>query len=171
MPILLPHNNPSLIKFCQLSNVPSQTTRLAQLLELRPTLVNSPETDQLNAVLNLSDYVFQQACRFPEWVDEWANMESAVLLTMSPKQVLPISQAELFELDEKSLMSRLRLFRHQWMCRLIYLDLLQKIDLKDLTKILSELADVCVQTSLSWLKNNYQNLYGDALDSDGELVS
>lgn len=171
MPILLPHNNPSLTQFCQLSSVPNQTSRLAQLLELRPELTNFSDTEQLNAVLNLSDYVFQQACRFPEWVEEWASMESAALLAMSPKQQVPITSADLFELDEKSLMSRLRLFRHQWMCRLIYLDLLQEIDLKDLTKILSELADVCVQTSLSWLKNNYQNLYGDALDSDGELVS
>lgn len=171
MSVLLPHNNPSLARFCQLSNTSCQESRLTQLIELRPSLANFIHTDQLDAVLNLSDYVFQQASRFPEWVDEWADMTSATLLKKSPQYLPPVLAGELFELDEKSLMSRLRLFRHQWMCRLIYLDVLQQIDLKDLTKILSELADACVQTSLDWLKNNYQNLYGDALDSEGERVS
>lgn len=171
MTILLPQNNPSLNQFSQLLNASNQDARLAQLIEVRKSLADFPNQGELDAVLNLSDYVFQQASRFPEWVDEWATMESAGLLAMSPKQCLPIDADELFKLDEKTLMSRLRLFRHQWMCRLIYLDILQRIDLKDLTKILSELADVCVQTSLTWLKNNYQNLYGDALDSEGNLVS
>lgn len=171
MSMMLPHNNPSLAQFCQASNVFEQEPRLAQLIALNPNLANTSNQDQLDAVLNLSDYVFQQACRFPEWVEEWEIMESAALLTISPKLYQPIDNDELFTLDEKSLMSRLRLFRHQWMCRLIYLDILQQIDLKDLTKILSELADVCVQTSLTWLKNNYQNLYGDALDHEGKLVS
>ena len=171
MSILLPQNNPSLPQFSQTLSESKQDSRLAQLIDLRRDLADFPYKDQLEAVLNLSDYVFQQANRFPEWVNEWADMNSAKLLLMSPQRQPPIASNELFELDEKSLMSRLRLFRHQWMCRLIYLDILQQIDLKDLTKILSELADVCVQTSLRWLKNNYQNLYGDALDSQGDLVS
>ncbi|EAQ66554.1 glutamate-ammonia-ligase adenylyltransferase [Marinomonas sp. MED121] len=171
MPSLLPQNNPSLNSFYQTLTLPSQESRLAQLIELRPELSSFPQKEALEAVLSLSDYVFQQAGRFPEWVDGWANLDAESLLQVSPKQEPPILDDTLYTLDEKSLMSQLRLFRHQWMCRLIYLDLLQQIDLKDLTKILSELADVCVQTSLRWLKNHYQNLYGDALDSEGELVS
>ena len=168
---LLPHNNPNLSQFSQTLNANNPASRLDQLVELRPELASLSNKDSLSAVLNLSDYVFQQASRFPQWVEEWESMDAASLLLISPKKLKPIADEEVFELDEKSLMSRLRLYRHQWMCRLIYLDILQQIDLKDLTKILSELADVCVQTSLSWLKNNYQNLYGDALDSDGNLIS
>ncbi|ADZ90154.1 bifunctional [glutamate--ammonia ligase]-adenylyl-L-tyrosine phosphorylase/[glutamate--ammonia-ligase] adenylyltransferase [Marinomonas mediterranea] len=80
-------------------------------------------------------------------------------------------QTALPDWDEPTLMRQLRLYRHWWMTQLISADMEQRISLERLTYILSRLADVTVNASLSWSERNYKDLYGEALDANGEKQS
>jgi len=189
MMAILPAQNPSLSLFVSTRCSERIDSSYQQILASRERLGLPSQGFEIDShfgyliapLFELSDYLCSQIQSSPQWLDEWPNLivhdgdknsvtvKRKELLAISPKNAIPSELTD--PLDELSFISALRHFRNQWMCRLIYLNLLQSIDLKDLTCLLSELADVCTQTSLSWLERHYDDLYGQALDSDGQPQS
>lgn len=123
----------------------------------------------------LSEYVHKQLLRFPYWLEDL--LDSAQ--TLASPTVMQFYAGEkawgkevtedipLPDWDEATLMQQLRRYRHWWMTRLISSDIQQTVDLETLTAHLSKLADVAVNVSQQWSMRQYQNLYGQALDSAG----
>lgn len=137
-----------------------------QMLQLAP--ISSELEQRLTPAWLLSDYFFQQCLRHPDWLDEFEHLTEEELSQISPLQVPPVVTEEM---DEKALLSILRQYRNRWMTRLIWLDLQGQIQLTRLTAMLSEMAQVTIQSSLTWLDTYYRNLYGEALDSAGSKQS
>ncbi|MGB2065153.1 MAG: bifunctional [glutamate--ammonia ligase]-adenylyl-L-tyrosine phosphorylase/[glutamate--ammonia-ligase] adenylyltransferase, partial [Marinomonas gallaica] len=130
---------------------------------------------QAERIWLLSEYVHKQLTRFPHWLE--SLLEPAQ--TLAPPTVEQLYAGEkawgqavseevlLPDWDEAMLMQQLRRYRHWWMTRLITSDIQQTVDLQTLTAHLSKLADVAVNVSQQWSMRQYQNLYGQALDSAG----
>ncbi|TBR37781.1 bifunctional [glutamate--ammonia ligase]-adenylyl-L-tyrosine phosphorylase/[glutamate--ammonia-ligase] adenylyltransferase [Marinomonas agarivorans] len=128
-------------------------------------------------LFELSDYLFRQLQSSPHWLDDLSNLividadevslNITALASLSPRS----NEIDVATLSEDDLMKALRCFRNQWLCRLIFLDLLQCLELTHLTKLLSELADEAITLSVNWSVQNYQTLYGRALDRDKEEQS
>lgn len=130
---------------------------------------------QAERIWLLSEYVHKQLTRFPHWLE--SLLEPAQ--TLAPPTVEQLYAGEkawgqavseevlLPDWDEAMLMQQLRRYRHWWMTRLITSDIQQTVDLETLTAHLSKLADVAVNVSQQWSMRQYQNLYGQALDSAG----
>ncbi|SBS25919.1 Glutamate-ammonia-ligase adenylyltransferase [Marinomonas spartinae] len=169
---------------------PNRSTLYEAIQESRErcglTLLNQEQIDRLEPLWLLSDYLHQQWVRFPHWLDNHlcdttylprpsyeAMMAGEAYFASDAETVKEVLQQdqESMGLDEPSLMKRLRLYRQWWMTHLIALDLQQQISLKELTAMLSGLADASVKASLAWSVHHYQTLYGHALDQQGKVQS
>lgn len=131
---------------------------------------------QAQRVYLLSDYVFKQLCRSPQWLADFL-CPAEQLIEPSVAQFYAgeahwgqtvANDITLPDWDEKTLMQQLRRYRHWWMTRLITSDLEQTVTLETLTAHLSKLADVAVNVSQQWTMRNYLALYGQALDSQSQ---
>ena len=178
--MISPVSNPAYAIFCEQQD--NRGLLHSAIQEARQRHGLSVLTVQQVAILEplwlLSDYLYQQCERFPHWLDDLLVLEDLPNLPSSDDLVsgdFPFPKAtynvSMIELDEAALMKRLRFYRQWWMVRLIALDLQQKLTLKALTLRLSTLADACVNASLHWTTHHYQGLYGQALDSHGQLQS
>ncbi|TDP00498.1 bifunctional [glutamate--ammonia ligase]-adenylyl-L-tyrosine phosphorylase/[glutamate--ammonia-ligase] adenylyltransferase [Marinomonas balearica] len=140
------------------------------------SLLTDEENTRYKQLWLLSDYLHTQ------WVKniKWMRLETD-LDVLSPslshlfcghlKWNTDDPEADLPDWDEATFMRQLRLYRHWWMTQLIVADIEQRISLERLTLILSQLADVAVNASLYWSEKNYQSLYGEALDIEGNKQS
>ena len=132
---------------------------------------------EIGALIELSDFLYSQLLRHPDWIDALMSLTLEEFLAHPPKvsDILPSqdgsSQDEPLQMTEAALMSRLREYRQFCLVRLIFLDLRQVIALEALTQYLSQLADVCVNASLIWLDAHYLALYGRAYDQAGNTQS
>lgn len=179
---MTPNQNPSYALFRQQLDNPSLALEQLQEARLRHGLINltSEHIEQLEPLWLLSDYLHKNLLRYPHWLDELLSLtglqkpslealfagEASFHLAaqeVMDEQVIPSEEAQLLK--------RLRLYRQWWMVRLIALDIQQKISLVELTAHLSALADVSVNASLLWSQQNYAGLYGQALDSRGQVQS
>ncbi|RBO84933.1 bifunctional [glutamate--ammonia ligase]-adenylyl-L-tyrosine phosphorylase/[glutamate--ammonia-ligase] adenylyltransferase [Marinomonas aquiplantarum] len=181
--MFIPSENPSYDVYCE--SIENRVLLLEQLQEARARCclegLDKTQIATLEPLWLLSDYLHTMFMRHPAWLDDVLSLSS---LSISPTidalmageafflQESPVEDAgQLFNLDEPQFLQRLRLYRQWWMVRLIALDLQQKIDLPVLTAHLSKLADVCVNASLLWSQHKYASLYGQALDSAGDVQS
>ncbi len=181
--MFIPSENPSYDVYCE--SIENRVLLLEQLQDARARCclegLDQTQIATLEPLWLLSDYLHTMFMRHPAWLDDVLSLSS---LSISPTidalmageafflQESPVEDAgQLFNLDEPQFLQRLRLYRQWWMVRLIALDLQQKIDLPILTAHLSKLADVCVNASLLWSQHKYASLYGQALDSAGDVQS
>ncbi|WP_394182516.1 bifunctional [glutamate--ammonia ligase]-adenylyl-L-tyrosine phosphorylase/[glutamate--ammonia-ligase] adenylyltransferase [Marinomonas posidonica] len=181
--MFIPSDNPSYDVYCE--SIENRALLLEQLQEARTRCrldaLDQVQIARLEPLWLLSDYLHTMFMRHPAWLDDVLSLSS---LSLPPTidalmagedfflQESPIEETgQLFDLDEPQFLQRLRLYRQWWMVRLIALDLQQKIDLSVLTAHLSKLADVCVNASLLWSQQKYASLYGQALDSAGDVQS
>lgn len=181
--MFIPSDNPSYDVYCE--SIENRALLLEQLQEARTRCrldaLDQVQIARLEPLWLLSDYLHTMFMRHPAWLDDVLSLSS---LSLPPTidalmagedfflQESPIEETgQLFDLDEPQFLQRLRLYRQWWMVRLIALDLQQKIDLPVLTAHLSKLADVCVNASLLWSQQKYASLYGQALDSAGDVQS
>ena len=139
--------------------------------------IDAPTLERAERIWLLSEYVHKQLTRFPNWLETlFESMESVVEPSIAQfysgekhwgKHVSEtVAQPDW---DEITLMQQLRRYRHWWMTRLIAADIEQTISLETLTSHLSRLADVAVNASQQWSMQNYQTLYGQALDQQGQV--
>ena len=140
--------------------------------------LSSQQIHSLEPIWLLSHFVHQQCLRHPAWL-ELMSEDSPLPRTPSIPAIFAgekyfactaqqCPEVDVSTLDEATLMKQLRIYRQWWMVRLISLDIQQKITLSELTRYLSELADVCVNASLQWSQHYYRSLYGYALDQQGQ---
>ena len=177
---MTPAMNPAFQELCDLTQ--NRDLLLQSLQDARQrqglTELDHEQIKDLEPIWLLSNYVHQQCLRHPAWLDELAK--TSVLPNSPSIASLLGGEAHFSELksdavdidfhsiSEADFMKRLRVYRQWWMVRLIALDIEQKITLCDLTRYLSELADVCVNASLQWSQHHYRALYGSALDHQGQ---
>ncbi|KZN13565.1 bifunctional [glutamate--ammonia ligase]-adenylyl-L-tyrosine phosphorylase/[glutamate--ammonia-ligase] adenylyltransferase [Marinomonas sp. TW1] len=181
--MFIPSENPSYDVYCE--SIENRALLLEQLQEARARCgldaLDQTQVARLEPLWLLSDYLHTVFMRYPAWLDDVLSLSS---LSISPTidalmageafflKENPVEETgPLSDLDESQFLQRLRLYRQWWMARLIALDLQQKIDLPILTAHLSKLADVCVNASLLWSQQKYASLYGQALDSAGDVQS
>lgn len=181
--MFIPSENPSYDVYCE--SIENRVLLLEQLQDARAKCclegLDKTQIATLEPLWLLSDYLHTMFMRHPAWLDDVLSLSSlSISLTIDALmageafflQESPVEDAgQLFNLDEPQFLQRLRLYRQWWMVRLIALDLQQKIDLPVLTAHLSKLADVCVNASLLWSQHKYASLYGQALDSAGDVQS
>lgn len=180
----LPHTHPALTEFAAAQQT-EPMSRYAQLLQRRSERGLSNKELEVDSVFGLtvgplfelSDYLFNQLQAAPQWLDAWPALitmaQDTVTLNWEQLQTNSPQKAsiDVSDLTEDELMSLLRLFRNEWLTRLIFLDLLQCIELTRLTALLSELADTCLALSVRWSTKHYAELYGRALDNKGQEQS
>ncbi|WP_240009568.1 bifunctional [glutamate--ammonia ligase]-adenylyl-L-tyrosine phosphorylase/[glutamate--ammonia-ligase] adenylyltransferase [Marinomonas algicola] len=165
------NNNAHLIAYAQAA---CDNKRLLELQE-RYRLQQLPQLteevwEQINGVICVSEYVFLQLLRHPKWIENLVHITPETMPSPSVADLLTSLDNPL-EMDEKALMSRLRLVRQYCMVCLIFLDVRQAISLKKLTNYLTLLADACVNASILWIEHYYLNLYGRAMDAEGNELS
>lgn len=108
----------------------------------------SARQQQLWRVLVGSDYVLEQWLKRPQWL--LARLEGQPALA-SEDYARRLQEVLVTVTDEAELMRQLRLFRHERMQELIWLDLNRLQPMPLLTLALSRLADCCTQQALDWL--------------------
>jgi glutamate-ammonia-ligase adenylyltransferase len=84
---------------------------------------------------------------------------------MIPKEKLAQWLEEQKIVDEISLKQSLRQLRYMVMMGLIQLDFLGKVSLEDVCSLLSDLADLSIQTSISFLSDELEKKYGKPFSS------
>ncbi|MCV2403915.1 bifunctional [glutamate--ammonia ligase]-adenylyl-L-tyrosine phosphorylase/[glutamate--ammonia-ligase] adenylyltransferase [Marinomonas sp. C2222] len=145
------------------------------------TLLTDQQIAQLEPLWVLSDYLHKQFVRFPHWLDDLLKFESfdnepSIAALLAGEDYFHLKSETcpsglLADINEADLMKRLRHYRQWWMVRLIALDIQQKIPLSELTRLLSQLAEVCINASVKWSEQHYLTLYGRPLDSQGKMQS
>ncbi|MFT2111752.1 bifunctional [glutamate--ammonia ligase]-adenylyl-L-tyrosine phosphorylase/[glutamate--ammonia-ligase] adenylyltransferase [Marinomonas sp. 2405UD68-3] len=169
--VMTKNNNPYLIAYAKEKGDAKRLSELQDRYEMHnlPSLADAVWED-INGVICVSDYVYTQLLRHPKWIINLISITPETLPTPSVADIL-ISLDNPLEMDEKALMSRLRLVRQYCMVCLIFLDIRQVIGLKSLTNYLTLLADACVNASIKWIEQYYSTLYGRAIDSNGKDLS
>ena len=165
------NNNPYLVDFALTKGDKKRLEELQDRYRLANLPVLSTDVwEQINGAICVSEYLYSQLLRHPNWISHLINLTPETLPTPSVADLLISLDAPL-EMNEKALMSRLRLVRQYCLVCLIFLDVRQAISLKQLTNYLTLLADACVNASILWIENYYLNLYGRAMDSNGKELS
>ena len=136
---------------------------LSQLSEQAQVLL--PLSEQELHVLSLSDFALKQILvhphilmqirALPPQADEWRKYTSWL-----EKEISLVTH-------EDNLMQVLRIFRHQVLTRIAWMQILEKCTQKDTIQQLSELAETLVVAARDWLYHEYSQSWGIPYDSEG----
>ena len=115
------------------------------------SLFNDKLKEELLNVLAVSDFVADQLCRRPEWLEQLIDQQDVCNSYTSTSYVDRLNQRLESVNDETVLQQQLRRFRHYEMVRIIWRDLTRRSDMRETTRDLSRLADACIDKTLDWL--------------------
>lgn len=144
--------------------------RWLHLVELIPELqqLSPMQQQQGQQRLSLSDFIFEQSCRHPQW---FSSLFTADLEQRIDEQLqLPLWQQMLAPLNENAAKAWLRQQRNRIMLAIAWLELGDEITVEQSVSWLSKLADTAIIASLHWLREQQRPLYGLPVDPSGNPV-
>nr|WP_144212822.1 bifunctional [glutamate--ammonia ligase]-adenylyl-L-tyrosine phosphorylase/[glutamate--ammonia-ligase] adenylyltransferase [Shewanella donghaensis] len=127
--------------------------------------LNKAQQNELKSVLGLSDYVAEQLCRNPEWIELLFNG----LLTEVDRQLFSDELKRLLSVltTEDSVKKTLRNFRNFQMVRIAWRDFLNYSDVQSSLLDLSALAEALVIAARDWLYTDMCQQIGTPTDEEG----
>ncbi|NWG87464.1 MAG: bifunctional [glutamate--ammonia ligase]-adenylyl-L-tyrosine phosphorylase/[glutamate--ammonia-ligase] adenylyltransferase, partial [Hydrogenophilaceae bacterium] len=115
-----------------------------------------------------------RAAEYSRYLQGRLNARTELQAWLEATLDLPFSRSEMSTwlaerpwTDEAGLKQALRLLRQNVMCRVIVRDLSGRADLAEVTRTLTDLAEVAVQQALAWLQADLASVHGEPLDSEG----
>jgi len=129
-----------------------------------------PFIRELFTLWSRSDYAAESCARYPQWLSSWSGTDTVLTQVLSEQQCQQslYSKCELAS-DEAELMVVLRQFRRAQMLRILWRDLLGKVELEQTLEDVTALADVCVRVALDWLHQSATARYGVPMSKHGEI--
>ncbi|MFM2483209.1 bifunctional [glutamate--ammonia ligase]-adenylyl-L-tyrosine phosphorylase/[glutamate--ammonia-ligase] adenylyltransferase [Celerinatantimonas sp. YJH-8] len=149
--------------------IPLAEKRWQQLCQVYPALEQyQGQKAFIGLNLALSDFIFEQSLQYPQWLEE--------LLTPSKTSLPNLLNAEAWHtaltgLNDAQVKQWLRLRRNRIMLEIAWLELGQKIDIRQSMFWVSQLADTAISCALAWLTEKERPTYGIAYDHQGNPVS
>ncbi len=111
-----------------------------------------------------SPYALQQLHRHPEWIDALPRLEKFLL----DAEIMDVDAKE--KIDLQHVKKQLRLYRHQKMVEIIYLDVVGAIPVEMILRHLSDLADQLIRTALKACQLQLSAKHGQPLESNGDAM-
>lgn len=136
------------------------TERFASLLGELPDF--HPEKsfcDELSEVLSLSDFVYEQLRRHPQWIRDFYDnqlIQKDIKTDLKEQLTEELKNAD----DEDDLKKILRLFRNRIMIILAWQDLTGRVDIARSVNDLSVLAETLIVETYHWMYNCLTQIYG-----------
>ncbi len=144
--------------------------RFGALVSANGSVLHQQRYQHLCTLLAASDYAAERIVRKP--LTLLALIEEGLLERAYAVGELAqaLRQRLLGCADEKDLMQRLRLFRHEQMLRILWRDLNRLAPLPEIMQDLTDLADASIDESLSLLYSWTSAVFGTPLDTDGQAM-
>ena len=139
-----------------------QWQKVADYLESKQ--VRAETIEKIERLAIASPYALQQLHRYPEWIDALPRLEKFLL---EPK-IMDLEAQD--KIDLEHLKKQLRLYRHQKMIEIIYLDVVATIPVEMILRHLSDLADQLIRTALKACQQQLSAKHGQPLESNGDLM-
>ncbi len=123
-------------------------------------------------VWSLSPFIAEYCARHPDFFVELLGSDR-YLVSKSEEDFRRQLQSMVDQVaDEAALMSVLRRFRQQQMCRIIWRDFTRQAEMDETVRDMSHLADTCIDIALTWIYNDCCKTLGTpmGLNPDGNKV-
>ena len=139
-------------------------------LQLLPELQSSDNQFSKGFQLNIqqlaiaSSYALQQLCREP------ALLHSLQTIKQFELDTAQFHQADNSAQNIEMVKASLRKFRHHKLIEVIYLDVIEKISLRDTLTHLSDLADLLIRNALDASQSSLVAKHGQPLDEEGNEI-
>jgi glutamate-ammonia-ligase adenylyltransferase len=116
-----------------------------------------------------SDYAAESCARFPQWLSNGSEASMLFSTAFSVDHHAQQLRDDCEQISEEAeLMQALRRFRRAQMLRILWCDLLGKVELDQTLTEVTALADNCIQIALDWLTRSATKRYGVPRSKTGE---
>ena len=145
--------------------------QLADPAPIASLLVSSPRTARLLiSLFGSSDFLSRSLLRHPELVDQLVHRGSAPLARSRDEMDADL-QPRLSGLDVEEQLTEMRRFRNEEVLRIGLHDVAGALDSESVSRQLSDLADVCVASSLALAEAEVTRREGTARHADGSRAT
>jgi glutamate-ammonia-ligase adenylyltransferase len=126
--------------------------------------IQAVDIEKIERLAIASNYALQQIQRAPELIDQLLGLER---FTLEP-QIINLVAEEKIDLDHVK--QQLRLYRHQKLVEIIYLDVVASNPLEMTLLHLSDLADQLIRNALKACQQHLSAKHGQPLESNAEAM-
>ena len=140
----------------------TQWQQVADYLESKQ--VSSGAIEKIERLAVASPYALQQLHRHPEWIDALLQREKFLL----EKEIVNLEEQD--KIDLEHIKQQLRLYRHQKLVEIIYLDVVADTPVEMILRHLSDLADQLIRTALKACQLQLSAKHGQPLEPGGEAM-
>ena len=126
--------------------------------------IQAGDIEKFERLAVASNYALNQIQRMPELIDRLLGLKN---FTLDPEIIYPAA-GEKVDLDHVK--QQLRLYRHQKLVEIIYLDVVSSNPLENTLRHLSELADQLIREALNACQQHLSTKHGQPLEDSGAAM-
>jgi glutamate-ammonia-ligase adenylyltransferase len=126
--------------------------------------VQVADIEKIERLAIASNYALNQIRRSPELIDRLPGLDD---FTLDP-EIINLAAGDKVDLDHVK--RQLRLYRHQKLVEIIFLDVVKSCPLETTLQHLSNLADLLIRNALSACQRHLSAKHGQPLESNGDIM-